>query len=79
MFRQISDLQNERSISVKQCNFYITKGCTVKQTDPDKLIPTVFRALLKSAALGTDHQIHITKRTGMSGLRVGIDRFCMFR
>ncbi len=30
------------------------------------LIPTVYRALLKSAVSGTDHRIHTTKKTTTS-------------
>ncbi len=34
-----------------------------KQAHAYTLIPTVYRALLKSAILGSDHQIRITKKT----------------
>ncbi len=36
------------------------------------LILIVYRALLTSAILGTDHRIYITKETSMFDLKVGI-------
>ena len=36
------------------------------------LIPTVYRALLKSAVSGTDHRIHITKKTTKKSPESGI-------
>ncbi len=49
--------------AVAMCSHTASAVRTCQQPGMYTLIPTVYRALLKSAVSGTDHRIHTTKKT----------------